>query len=597
MNNKLNLNFGEISDEDMKYIDSFGTSKFSSPTIKENKKEIIKVDHTDLKRIKKPKSGYKSLGIFEGNNYIYSYYRQSLVMLTSKDFTKQNMINILGLEYLNEKYPVFNNKGDRVGYDLSNLQNDLVKECVNRGIYQLDTIKGFGVYKDPLSKGNLIINTTEIWGTCDSFDGSRVRGNIVFQKDLDLIVSKISKEITKEEANELYDFFNSWNFKRGRQDIYFLVGWLMTAMLAGALDWLTHASLTGPRGTGKSTLMDILSNILDRLGLLANGSSSEAGIRQKVRNASCGVLLDETEADAYRLNQILTMFRNANDGKAQQLMGTSDQKGTSYQLKFAGFLAGICPPALSPADASRFLMLELNPLDTTKNSAKTLDVKWQSDIGKKLLMFCINNYNLLNKYKNDFTDLMLAKGADNRYCATNAGLIGNSYALYGEGQTKEQFLNNFDMDKQKDLNNEKDEEKLLDYLLAAEIKDDEINNKTILEHIFDFNNGKNKSGIKSLLGRYGIRAENERSHKVIYIDCKDINLPKLLKGTKFANTNLKVMFMRLNDIATEPERNFSINNSIRTKNRLVRIELSNEKYNELTAEEAGEEIAKMFDKE
>ena len=125
-------------------------------------KEIIKEPTINSKSITELNAGYIPLGVKELDNYIFSNYRQTMVVLRSNNFTKENMINVLSKKYLDDNYSKYSDKGFFIGYDLSQLQDDLTNKCVAEGNYDIENVKGYGIFADTLSKKHLVINTTKI---------------------------------------------------------------------------------------------------------------------------------------------------------------------------------------------------------------------------------------------------------------------------------------------------------------------------------------------------------------------------------------------------------------------------------------------------
>lgn len=87
-------------------------------------KEIIKNNSnylTEQKQITDSNIGYVALGVKELDNYIFSNYRQTLVVLKSNSFTKENMVNIFGKKVLDDNYSKYSDKGFVMCYDFVQL--------------------------------------------------------------------------------------------------------------------------------------------------------------------------------------------------------------------------------------------------------------------------------------------------------------------------------------------------------------------------------------------------------------------------------------------------------------------------------------------
>ena len=490
---------------------------------------------------------------------------------------------------------------------MTDVQVYICDSCIKKGIYNIENIKGFGIFKDELNENELIINTAKIWGTSKEFKKERVWGRTVFNNEKDLFFNEGQDLPTNSDIKKLYDILSGWNWERGDQDIKMVTGWVLCATLAGAVNWRTHASLTGGRGTGKSTFLEyFLNKILGQFSMLADGGSSEAGIRQNVGNSSCAVLLDESESDGKRLSSILTMLRSSSSGSTL-LRGTADQKAKNYSLKIAGFLAGIVPPDLNAADASRFLVLSLKPARAgARAPIEIYDEKFMKNLGLKLVAFIVKYFKDFLEIKEKVTKIMLLGGADGRYCETNAPLVASSFMLYNlfSNETSEndifdneqcklrdfdevefmQFISKFDFKKEIDNNNKKDEEELLNYIFSSKLSSESIRQDCVSNHLlaaiglYDYNEEEkgykvNKKDVKKLLGLSGIAIKEEKGLNYVYIDTTDFNFRKMIKETKFEKGNLVAVLKRhKHSVEIEEEKtHISINNSKRAKGKVVKI--------------------------
>lgn len=539
--------------------------------------------------------GYIALGIKGQSNYVFSNYRQSLVVLGANDFSKQNLINIVGKKYLDENYEKLNDKGAFVGYDLASFQDDCVNACISEGNYNIENIKGYGIFADPLSKNHLIINTEQIWGTCPTFDKKRIRAKTIFNNEKDLMIEENQPQISRGQVKRLSDLLMTFNFTRSKQDMRLLMGWILMAPFAGVSKWRTHGSLTGRRGTGKSTLQELIKNLLGAFAKIFEGSSSEPGLRQAMGNSSGALLLDESEADGAKLASILAMLRAASSG-IQKALGTSDQKGNVFELRMAGFLSGVVPPALKGADNSRFLKIELDIRNEKNKNVDIFDVEWQEQVGKELIITMIKNFKLLNELITKVRVNLLNSGADSRYADTYGALIASSFLIlelvddafldpFADNEirsyTNEQlddYINEFDFENEKAQSDFSDEDELLKQIFITEVASDDLKKENILQFILGYHLEKaEKSHIKNLLGRFGIKTEKEDGEIYVFLDCEDNKLKTMLKNTRFASGDLKAVLKRVK-YSEEVGKEISIGNIRRSRKSLIKIKLDKTIY-------------------
>ena len=97
--------------------------------------------------------------------------------------------------------------------------------------------------------------------------------------DLDVV------PLSDDEAKGFSDALECASWKRPEGGVI-LAAWIALAPVSGALEWRPHLWMTGPAGTGKSWLMEhVCSKLLRGLSLYVQGATTEAGLRQKHRDA------------------------------------------------------------------------------------------------------------------------------------------------------------------------------------------------------------------------------------------------------------------------------------------------------------------------
>ncbi len=153
------------------------------------------------------------------------------------------------------------------------------------------------------------------------------------------------------------------SFKQVDSKTYFL-GLLTVAPVAGALAWRPHGWLNGGSGTGKSTIMQVVSQIFGPYKHYFQGQTTEAGVRQTTRNDSKAVMIDEFEADdekgSARIGNVLELVRQASsetDGHVAK--GSPGGNAVTARPKFSAVFSSVRMQTLSEADTARICDLEL----------------------------------------------------------------------------------------------------------------------------------------------------------------------------------------------------------------------------------------------
>lgn len=199
------------------------------------------------------------------------------------------------------------------------------------------------------------------------------------------ILTPYPEPVAREEspAHRLLEDFATWNWDRPYLDPILLVGWIVTALMGGALPWRPIIFTTGGAGVGKSTLHAIIQGVLGD-AVMATADTTAAGIYQNIKQDSTAVIVDEFEAAANMAKRqpVIDLARIASSG-ASMYRGGADHQGTSFEVRCSFMFSAINVPPLGSADKSRMVVLNLGQLDKRKAVGK--EFIYGADMGRKLL--------------------------------------------------------------------------------------------------------------------------------------------------------------------------------------------------------------------
>jgi hypothetical protein len=169
-------------------------------------------------------------------------------------------------------------------------------------------------------------------------------------------------DIASSPVRLLLPMLRSWNWERADVDPVLLLGWLGAARLGAALPWRPTAFITGDKGTGKSTLQELIKLLSDG-GLVHAADTSAAGIYQRIGQDCLPVAIDEleSEADFRKQKAVLKLARLAASG-ALMLRGGDRHQGVEFQARSCFLFSSINTPPLEPQDLSRMAILRLRRL-------------------------------------------------------------------------------------------------------------------------------------------------------------------------------------------------------------------------------------------
>ena len=313
--------------------------------------EGIEAVRSQLQSVQTEKHFVKSLG-YRNDSYFYTTSsNKQIVKVSVSGHSKSGLLNLMPLTYWETLYPKKNG-----GFDVDLATNDLMCAARVKGIFDESLIRGVGVWPSCINLGDAL------W-----IDGKKQP----FSANNSKYIYEIGRAIPAPDAPALQkdgtlilqEAVAALPWGRSSCCELFL-GWLALAPLAGALQWRPHVWLTGPSGTGKSYIMNnLVHKILPFLQAL-QGSTSEAGLRQKTGTDSVPVIFDEFETDdeksGDRVKSILELFRQASSETDGQIVkGTPSGNTIEYMPRFCALVSSIRVNLTTEADRNRFTVCEL----------------------------------------------------------------------------------------------------------------------------------------------------------------------------------------------------------------------------------------------
>lgn len=272
------------------------------------------------------------------------------------------------------------------GFAAEDMLPDLINACAWRGGFAIeDQIRGRGAWRD--EDGSLIYHAGD-----RVFVGGRWRPCGAYGDHIYAARPKLGRPSAKYEAegegspgDQLINMLRTFNWDRGELDARLILGWVMTAMVGGALRRRPVAFVPGEEGSGKSTLQELL-RLLMNGALMSTSNTTQAGIYQKVRQDSVAIMVDEMadREDTRTVDKILELARIAYSGDNMS-RGGADGQGKEFALMSSFMGSSIAKPATSAQDDSRMVVCMLRPrplrpgMTAKEIDAQTLE-QWASDV-------------------------------------------------------------------------------------------------------------------------------------------------------------------------------------------------------------------------
>lgn len=165
--------------------------------------------------------------------------------------------------------------------------------------------------------------------------------------------------------NRIQDLLKQWNWN-SKHNLLIATAGIFATPFQTIWPWKPHFYILGRRGTGKTTFNEFMQSLYGGLSLKYEGSVTEAGLRQSLRNGSYCVSLDEFEkAGVDNRSAILNLLRVSSKGGIIP-RGTPNGKVIEFRINNIVWLLSIESALREAADVSRFISLQLNPLENKK---------------------------------------------------------------------------------------------------------------------------------------------------------------------------------------------------------------------------------------
>lgn len=379
------LSSGDIANREMpEFIDSEFTITESSHITQPNiidleTGEITTVDQeSELPQREKIKL-FSILGYDQDQFFAFPHSSRQLTVLTKSDLTENGLLSLAPLLYWERTYPA---AGKTSKFDKSRAVDDLIYSFRARGIFDPSKVRGRGAWRDG---GRIVFHL----GDRLIVDGvgmelEAISSKYIYQADRQYPDFEKYEPLSSDEGESLIDLASRFRW-RIPASAALLVGWCVLAPVCGALRWRPHIWLTGGAGSGKSTVLEeFIHKIVGAMSVYAQGSSTEAGLRQTIGGDAVPVLFDESEQnnerEANRMQNVISLVRqSSSESHAMTFKGTVSGKSMQFHIRSMFCLASIQVGLQFQADRERLTVLSLQEKTTRRSGdKKAADEQWQA---------------------------------------------------------------------------------------------------------------------------------------------------------------------------------------------------------------------------
>lgn len=484
-------------------------------------------------------------GTDDGQMLYYFYIRStmSIVKFKATALNKNNLLSVAPLEFWLSAFP----NRDSSNYDVNTAADYLINFCNHVGFYNTENIRGRGAWQEKsgvvFHAGQQLIQDKKRY----NLGGLDTKYTYVYNKAIDM---PIENPLSVGESAMISKLLMKLNWQT-KADAILLSGWLALAPISGILKWRPHIWITGPRGNGKSWVLEnIVNEVIGNIAVSVQGTAAtEPAVRQKLNSDALPVTIDEGEGNderaAQRMQEIIGLARAASSEKSPAIAkGGKDGKAIDYFVRSCFLFVSINPQLVNDSDKRRFCVLELKKLADAKQFIELEKLKNNvitDDFGARFQARIINLADNIKKSIKIFT-LAVSNVIEDRAIGDQFGaLLGGWWHIWNDEVVTpetalEESIHILDFrNVQDDKEDLTDEQRCLQQILSQEIRieaENYVGTKTVGElvecaHNYQPNSRPSQAEANERLMRLGIRVIGDD----LLILNTSVFVKKVLSGT------------------------------------------------------------------
>lgn len=298
--------------------------------------------------------GYNKTQNGQNEFFVYSFKANQVIRFATSSFSKQSLMQLVDLGWWEHKFYT------KSGFNLDMAAQWVMNLCYKAGVYDLDNVRGIGAWVDD---GRTVVHAgTHLVESGKTYKLNQFTSRYIYEANR-AFGFNIRKPLGSSQSVKIMHLMTKLSWERP-VNAYLIAGWCVVAPVCGALYWRPHLWVTGGAGTGKTTVMWIIKNLLGKMAISVQGNTSEAGIRQMLGHNARPVCFDEADsdnqADNVRLQTILSLVRSssAHDG-GLIVKGGQTGSSQSFNIRSCFSFASISPKVTTAADKSRVTIVSL----------------------------------------------------------------------------------------------------------------------------------------------------------------------------------------------------------------------------------------------
>jgi putative DNA primase/helicase len=303
---------------------------------------------------------FRLLGFDNGVFFYLPNSLQQVIALSAAAHTPANLYTLAPSDWWRDHFPT---KGGHNDFKVGDAISSLFERNAEIGIFESDRLRGRGAWIDA---GRPTMHTGPLVTIGDTTTKpSKAPSRYIYEAKAPLAIKR-AEPADNATAHRLVEITERITWEN-TLSASLLAGWIVTAPICGALKWRSHVWVTGPAGSGKTTVIDhIVAKVVGAIAIRRDGTTTEANLRQTLFHDARPVIFDEAESEdraaALRIQAVVALARVASSGGSIG-KGGKDGDPIDYVMRSCFCFSSINTAVSHYADESRISKLVLKKND------------------------------------------------------------------------------------------------------------------------------------------------------------------------------------------------------------------------------------------